>query len=161
MFESTGTKIVFVLSLSVMVIVGVFFVLTKDKMNDTTKKIENITGLNVDTYDYDMYVYDIDSDRLYTSEYFYNKIYLDNNEVKYDEFYFDNETLFFLKTYSNTAMNIKDIKVTYDPITTSEFDFLLENYSLLKVDIWVDDNGICDKVLLYANNDVSLDLEGY
>ena len=35
MFESTGTKIVFVLSLSVMVIVGVFFVLTKDKMNDT------------------------------------------------------------------------------------------------------------------------------
>ena len=58
-------------------------------------------------------------------------------------------------------MNIKDIKVTYDPITTSEFDFLLENYSLLKVDIWVDDNGICDKVLLYANNDVSLDLEGY
>ena len=98
MFESTGTKIVFVLSLSVMVIVGVFFVLTKDKMNDTTKKIENITGLNVDTYDYDMYVYDIDSDRLYTSEYFYNKIYLDNNEVKYDEFYFDNETLFFLKT---------------------------------------------------------------
>lgn len=161
MFESTGTKIVFVLSLSVMVIVGVFFVLTKDKMNDTTKKIENITGLNVDTYDYDMYVYDIDSDRLYTSEYFYNKIYLDNNEVKYDEFYFDNETLFFLKTYSNTATNVRNIKVTYDPITTSEFDFLLENYSLLKVDIWVDDNGTCDKVLLYANNDVSLDLEGY
>lgn len=161
MFESTGSKILIVLSLTVMIIVGVFFVVSSDNREEVTEEINTITGLNVDSYDFDMYIYSADSSKLYTSSYFYNKIYLDNNEVKYDEFSFDTETIFYLKSLSNTPTDINNVKITYDPITFDEFNFLLQNYTLLKVNIWVDKSGVCDKVLLYANNEIALDLEGF
>ena len=161
MVENTGSKIIIIISLAVMVIVGVFFIMSKNNITDATEDFENITSLNVDTYDLDVYIYEIDTNKLYTSEYFYNKIYLDNNEVMYEEFDYNSETKFYLKTLSNTPTDINNVKTTYDHISIDEFKFLLENYSLLKVDIWLDDSGVCDKVLLYANNEVQLDLEGY
>jgi len=153
-------KALFFIALIILATIVVFFVMNKDDIEEKNEETEIITSLNVDTYDYDMYVYDIDESKIYTSKYFYNKIYLDNKEVQYDEFVIDENSKFFLKNLSNTATDINNIKITYDPITKDEFEYLLENYSLLKTYVWVEGD-TCDKVLLYSNNNVQLDLDGY
>jgi len=120
-----------------------------------------ITSMNADSYDMDMYIYKLDGEVMYTSEYFYNNFYLSNNEVTFDEYEVSDETKFYLKTLSNTETDIDNIKISYDPISKEEFLFLLENYNLLKVNIWLDDKDNCQKVLLYSSNNMELVLEEY
>ena len=154
-------KAIFVIATLIMSAFGIIFVVNKDDINSSSKDVEIITSLNVDTYDHDLYIYNVSDNTLFASEYFYNKIYLDNNEVTYDEYKFDNNSKFYLKNLSNTAVDVNNIKITYDPITLDEFKYLLENYNLLKIYIWLNDNGVCEKILLYSNNNIELDLEGF
>lgn len=154
-------KAIFIIALIIMTAFAVIFIVNKDDIEEQNDEVEIITSLNVDTYDHDVYVYKLDDSKLYTSQYFYNKIYLDNNEVKYDEYKINENSKFYLKNLSNTAKDINNVKITYDPISLEEFKFLLENYSLLKIYVWLDKNQECEKVLLYSNNSVELDLEGF
>jgi len=153
-------KALFIVSVIVLATISIFFVLNKDEIDKNSEEIEIITGLNANSYDYDYYIYDISGNTLYTSQYFYNKIYLDNNEVEYNEIEFNEESRFFLKNLTNSEEDINDIKITYDPISLDEFEFLLENYSLLKVHVWMDGNGECEKILLYSNSNSPLELSG-
>ena len=154
-------KAIFVIAALIMSAFGIIFVVNKDDINSSSKDVEIITSLNVDTYDHDLYIYNVSDNTLFASEYFYNKIYLDNNEVTYDEYKFDNNSKFYLKNLSNTAVDVNNIKITYDPITLDEFKYLLENYNLLKIYIWLNDKGVCEKILLYSNNNIELELEGF
>ena len=157
--KSFLSKIVIVLIIIVLIIIAIFFIINNKEVSADIKNIEVITSMNVDTYDEDMYVYKLENDKLYTSEYFYNNYYLSNNEVIFDEFEVDTNTKFYLKTLSNTVTDIENIKISYDPITKDEFQFLLNNYTLLKTYIWLSDNNTVKNVLLYSSNNIELEMQ--
>lgn len=157
--KSFLSKFIFILIIIILIAITVFFFMNKDQVSANMKEVEIITSMNVDSYDQDMYVYKLENDKLYTSEYFYNKYYLDNNQVVYDEYIVDSNTKFYLKTLSNTVNDLDNIKISYDPITKDEFNFLLKNYSLLKTYIWLNDNNTVKNVLLYSSNNIDLEME--
>lgn len=154
-------KILYVIIGLVFIVIATFFFINKSNVSANMDKIEMITSMNADSYDMDMYIYKLDDEKLYTSEYFYNNYYLANNTITFDEYVVSEETKFYLKNLSNTETDIENIKISYDPISIEEFMFLLENYNLLKVNIWLDDNDNCQKVLLYSSNNMELVLEEY
>ena len=71
----------------------------------------------------------------------------------------DSDTKYYLKTLSNSINDIDNVKVTYDPISREQFDFLLDNYSLLKTFIWLDNDETVKNVLLYSSNNIELVME--
>ena len=159
--QSFLSKFVILLIIIALITVTVFFVMNKKNVESDLKNVGLITSMNVDTFDEDLYVYKLENDTLYTSEYFYNNYYLSNNNVSFDEYKIKDETKFYLKTLSNTDADINDIKVTYDPIDIDEFKYLLNNYSLLKIYIWKNKDDTCKNVLLYSSNNVDLKIEHY
>ena len=154
-------KILYVIIGIIFIVIATFFFMNKGNVSNNMDKIELITSMNADTYDMDMYIYKLEDKKLYTSEYFYNNYYLSNNTVEFDEYEVSDETKFYLKTLTNIETDIDNIKISYDPISKEEFNFLLENYNLLKVNIWLDDKDNCEKVLLYSSNNMELVLEEY
>ena len=159
--KSFLSKFLFLLIILVLIFISVFFFMNKKDMDKNLENVELITSMNVDTYDQDLYIYKMDNEKLYTSEYFYNNYYLSNNNVTFDEFNISDDTNFYLKTLSNTNKDIENIKISYNPISEDEFNFLLNNYTLLKVYIWLDDNNSCKNVLLYSSNNMELEIEHY
>ncbi len=159
--KSFLSKFLLLLTIIVLIVIVAFFVMNKNSVASDMKEIEKITSMNVDTYDEDLYVYKLDNDSLYTSQYFYNAYYLSNNTVKFDEYKINENTKFYLKTLSNTEKDINNIKISYDPIDIDEFKYLLNNYTLLKVYIWKDSNDLCKNVLLYSSNNIKLEIEHY
>lgn len=159
--KSFLSKFVFLLIILVLIVVSIFFFLSKQKFDADMKDVGIITSMNVDTYDEDLYVYKLDNDILYTSSYFYNSYYLSNNEVEFDEYKIDDNTKFYLKTLSNTDKDINNIKITYDPIDRNQFNYLLKNYTLLKIYIWKNKDDSCKNVLLYSSNNIPLEVEHY
>jgi len=157
--KSFLSKFVFVLIIIVLIIIGIFFVMNNKDVQADMKEVEAITSMNVDTYDEDIYIYKMENNKIYTSEYFYNNYYLSNNEVKFDEYEIDANTKFYLKTLSNTISDIENIKITYDPISKEQFDFLLDNYTLLKIYIWLNNDHTVKNVLLYSSNNIELEME--
>ena len=75
------------------------------------------------------------------------------------EYFVDSDTKYYLKTLSNSINDIDNVKVTYDPISREQFDFLLDNYSLLKTFIWLDNDDTARNVLLYSSNNIELVME--
>lgn len=159
--KSFLSKFIFLLIILVLIGVSVFFFLNKQKVDADMKDVGVITSMNVDTYDEDLYVYKLDNDILYASSYFYNSYYLSNNEVVFDEYKIDDNTKFYLKTLSNTDKDINNIKITYDPIDRDQFNYLLKNYTLLKIYIWKNKDDSCKNVLLYSSNNIPLEVEQY
>ena len=159
--KSFLSKFIFLLIILVLIGVSVFFFLNKQKVDADMKDVGVITSMNVDTYDEDLYVYRLDNDILYASSYFYNSYYLSNNEVEFDEYKIDDNTKFYLKTLSNTDKDINNIKITYDPIDRDQFNYLLKNYTLLKIYIWKNKDDSCKNVLLYSSNNIPLEVEQY
>lgn len=159
--KSFLSKFIFLLIILVLIGVSVFFFLNKQKVDADMKDVGVITSMNVDTYDEDLYVYKLDNDILYASSYFYNSYYLSNNEVEFDEYKIDDNTKFYLKTLSNTDKDINNIKITYDPIDRNQFNYLLKNYTLLKIYIWKNKDDSCKNVLLYSSNNIPLEVEQY
>ncbi len=159
--KSFLSKFIFLLIILVLIGVSVFFFLNKQKVDADMKDVGVITSMNVDTYDEDLYVYKLDNDILYASSYFYNSYYLSNNEVEFDEYKIDDNTKFYLKTLSNTDKDINNIKITYDPIDRDQFNYLLKNYTLLKIYIWKNKDDSCKNVLLYSSNNIPLEVEQY
>ena len=159
--KSFLSKFIFLLIILVLIGVSVFFFLNKQKVDADMKDVGVITSMNVDTYDEDLYVYKLDNDILYASSYFYNSYYLSNNEVEFDEYKIDDNTKFYLKTLSNTDKDINNIKITYDPIDRDQFNYLLKNYTLLKIYIWKNKDDLCKNVLLYSSNNIPLEVEQY
>lgn len=157
--KSFLNKILFVIIILVLLIVLIFFITNNKKVNADLKEVEVITSMNVDTYDVDLYIYKLENDKLYTSEYFYNNYFLSNNSVTFDEFNITENTKFYLKTLSNTINDLENIKITYDPITKDEFNFLLNNYTLLKTYIWLNKDNTVKNVLLYSSNNIELVME--
>lgn len=157
--KSFLSKFVFVLIIIVLIIVGVFFVINNKDVQADMKEVEVITSMNVNTYDEDLYVYKMENNKIYTSEYFYNNYYILNNDVDFNEYIVDSDTKYYLKTLSNSINDIDNVKVTYDPISREQFDFLLDNYSLLKTFIWLDNDDTVRNVLLYSSNNIELVME--
>lgn len=153
-------KILLLLIILTLIILVTFFVMNGDKMEASVKEAEIITSMNVDTYDEDLYVYKVDKDKIYVSEYFYNAYYLSNNEVVFDEISLTEKSKYYLKTLSNTATDINNIMVSYDPITKEEFNFFINNYNLLKIYVWFDEDDNCKNVLLYSSNGTQLEVSG-
>ncbi len=151
-------KFLFLMIIIVVAILGTFFFLNRKNVNKALEKVEMITTMNADTYDMDLYVYKVENNIIYTSKYYYNKLYLEKNEVDYDEYNLDANVKYYLKTLTNTKENINDVKVSIDPISLEEFKYLLDNYSLLKVYIWFGEQDNCKNVLLYSPNNTKLEL---
>ena len=154
--KSFLSKFIFLLIIIALVAVIAFFVINRKNVEANMKDVELITSMNVDTFDEDLYIYKMENDTLYTSQYFYN-----NYNVKFDEYKIGDNTKFYLKTLSNTDQDLNDIKVSYDPIDKSEFNYLLQNYSLLKIYIWKNKDDTCKNVLLYSSNNTNLVIEHY
>lgn len=159
--KSFLSKFLFLLIILILIAIAIFFFMNKSEMDSDLDNVEVITSMNVETFDMDMYVYKLDNEKIYTSEYFYNNYYLLNNNVTFEEFKINENTKFYLKTLSNTEKDIENIKVSYDLISKDEFLFLLDNYSLLKVYLWLDENDGCKNVLLYSSNNIELEIENY
>ena len=159
--KSFLSKFIFLLIIIALIAIVSFFIMNKGNVESNLKDVELITSMNVDTFDEDLYVYKMEDDTLYTSEYFYNNYYLSNNNVSFDEYKIGDNTKFYLKTLSNTDTDINNIKVSYDPIDKSEFDYLLKKYTLLKIYIWKNKDDICKNVLLYSSNNIDLKIEHY
>ena len=159
--KSFLSKFIFLLIIIALVAVIAFFAINRKNVEANMKDVELITSMNVDTFDEDLYIYKMENDTLYTSQYFYNNYYLSNNNVKFDEYKIGDNTKFYLKTLSNTDQDLNDIKVSYDPIDKSEFNYLLQNYSLLKIYIWKNKDDTCKNVLLYSSNNTNLVIEHY
>lgn len=159
--KSFLNKFIFLLIIIVLVVITIFFFMNKNNVDTNMKDVELITSMNVDTFDEDLYVYKLEDDVLYTSEYFYNNYYLSNNNVTFDKYNINENTKFYLKTLSNTEKDINNIRITYDPIDKQEFDYLLKNYTLLKIYIWKNSDNSCKNVLLYSSNNVELIIENY
>lgn len=157
--KSFVTKFLFLIVIIVLVIVIAFFITNNNEVKADMKDVEVITSMNVDTYDQDMYIYKMENNKIYTSEYFYNNYYLLNNQVTFDEFNISENTKFYMKTLSNTEKDINNIKISYDPISKDEFNFILNNYTLLKTYIWLDDNNNCKNILLYSSSNIDLELD--
>ena len=115
--------------------------------------------MNVDTFDEDLYIYKIEDNTIYTSEYFYNKYYLLNNEVKYKKYKINDSTNFYLKVLSNTEKDINNIKISYEKINDEEFNYIIENNNLLKVYIWKNNDESCKNILLYSTNNTPIELK--
>ena len=109
--KSFLSKFLLLLIIIVLVSIVTFFIINKNNMDGDINEIEKITSLNVDTYDEDLYIYKIDQDTLYTSQYFYNAYYLSNNTVDFDKYEINDNTKFYLKTLSNTEKDINNIKI--------------------------------------------------
>ena len=154
-------KIVMLLFIIIVIVIIAFFVMNKKTVEKQLNDVEKIGNINMNTYDEDVYIYSMDTEKIYTSEYFYNNYYLLNNDVKFDEYKIDDNTKFYLKTLSNSVTDINDIKISYDPITKDEFNYLLKNYTLLKVYIWQNSNDVCKNILLYSSNNIDLEVEHY
>ena len=154
-------KFIFLLIIIALIAIVSFFIMNKSNVENNLKDVELITSMNVDTFDEDLYIYKMENDTLYTSEYFYNNYYLSNNNVSFDEYKIGDNTKFYLKTLSNTDTDINNIKVTYDPIDKNEFNYLLKNYTLLKIYIWKNKDDTCKNVLLYSSNNIDLKIEHY
>ena len=159
--KSFLSKFIFLLIIIVLIVVTAFFIINKSEVDADMEEVELITSMNVDTYDQDLYIYKMENDKIYASEYFYNTYYLSNNQVTFDEYNLNDNTKFYLKTLSNTDKDINNIKISYDPITEDEFNYLLKNYTLLKIYVWLDDNEMCKNVLLYSANNIELEIEQY
>ena len=159
--KSLLNKFLFLLILIILIFISVFFFTNKKEIDKDFDNVELITSMNVDTYDQDLYIYKMLDNKIYTSEYFYNTYYLNNNSVTFEEFNVSDNTKYYLKTLSNTSTDIENIKISYDPISEDEFNFLLNNYTLLKVYIWLDDNDNCKNILLYSSNNIDLEIEHY
>lgn len=159
--KSLLNKFLFLLIIIVLVIVTVFFVMNKNELGNDLNNVETVTSMNMNTYDYDLYVYKLENNMLYASEYFYNNYYLLNNNVEFDKYKITGETKYYLKNLSNTEKDIENIKITYDPISIEQVDYILKNYNLLKAYIWLDDNEGCKNIMLYTSNNVELDIEQY
>ena len=159
--KSFLSKFIFLLVIIVLIVVMAFFIINKNEVDADMQEIELITSMNVDTYDQDLYIYKMENDKIYASEYFHNTYYLNNNVVTFDEYNLSDDTKFYLKTLSNTDKDVNNIKVSYDPITENEFNYLLNNYTLLKIYVWLDENDMCKNVLLYSANNMDLVIEQY
>lgn len=159
--KSFLSKFIFLLIIIVLVGITIFFIMNKKDVEANMKDIELITSMNVDTFDEDVYIYKMDNNTLYTSEYFYNNYYLSNNNVTFDEYKIGDNTKFYLKTLSNTDTDLNNIKVSYDPIDKEEFNYLLKNYTLLKIYIWKNKDDTCKNILLYSSNNIDLQIEHY
>ncbi len=159
--KSFLSKFLLLLIIIVLVSIVTFFIINKNNMDGDINEIEKITSLNVDTYDEDLYIYKIDQDTLYTSQYFYNAYYLSNNTVDFDKYEINDNTKFYLKTLSNTEKDINNIKISYDPIDINEFNYILDNYNLLKVYLWINKDNTCKNVLLYSSNNINLEVKKY
>lgn len=157
--KSFVTKFLFLIVIIVLIIVVAFFITNNNEVKADMKDVEVITSMNVNTYDQDLYIYKMENNKIYTSEYFYNNYYLSNNEVTFDEFNVSENTKFYMKTLSNTEKDINNIKISYDPISKDEFNFILNNYTLLKTYIWLDNNDNCKNILLYSSSNIELELE--
>lgn len=157
--KSFVTKFLFLLVVIVLIIVIVFFITNDKEVKADMKDLEVITSMNVDTYDQDLYIYKMENDKIYTSEYFYNNYYLSNNQVTFDEYTISDNTKYYMKNLSNTEKDINNIKISYDPISKEEFNFILDNYTLLKTYIWLDDNKNCKNILLYSSSNIELELD--
>lgn len=155
------SKFLFLLIIMILIGISIFFFMNKSNIDKDLENVELITSMNVDTYDQDLYVYKMENDKIYTSEYFYNNYYLSNNNVEFDEFNVSDNTKYYLKTLSNSEKDIENIKISYDPITEDEFLFLLKNYTLLKVYIWLDEHDGCKNIMLYSSNNMELEIEHY
>ena len=159
--KSFLNKFIFLLIIIILVGVTIFFIMNKKDVESNMKDVELITSMNVDTFDEDVYIYKMENDTLYTSEYFYNNYYLSNNNVILDEYKIGDNTKFYLKTLSNTDTDLNNIKVSYDPIDIDEFNYLLKNYTLLKIYIWKNKDDTCKNILLYSSNNIDLQIEHY
>ena len=159
--KSFLNKFIFLLIIIVLVGVTIFFIMNKKDVESNMKDVELITSMNVDTFDEDVYIYKMENDTLYTSEYFYNNYYLSNNNVILDEYKIGDNTKFYLKTLSNTDTDLNNIKVSYDPIDIDEFNYLLKNYTLLKIYIWKNKDDTCKNIMLYSSNNIDLQIEHY
>lgn len=159
--KSFLSKFLFLLIIMILIGISIFFFMNKSNIDKDLENVELITSMNVDTYDQDLYVYKMENDKIYTSEYFYNNYYLSNNNVEFDEFNVSDNTKYYLKTLSNSEKDIENIKISYDPITEDEFNFLLKNYTLLKVYIWLDEHDGCKNIMLYSSNNMELEIEHY
>ena len=159
--KSFLSKFLFLLIIMVLIGISIFFFMNKSNIDKDLENVELITSMNVNTYDQDLYIYKMENDKIYTSEFFYNNYYLENNNVEFNEFNVSENTKYYLKTLSNTEKDIENIKISYDPISEDEFLFLLKNYTLLKVYIWLDGQDGCKNVLLYSSNNMNLDIEHY
>ena len=159
--KSFLSKFLFLLIIMILIGISIFFFMNKSNIDKDLENVELITSMNVDTYDQDLYVYKMENDKIYTSEYFYNNYYLSNNNVEFDEFNVSDNTKYYLKTLSNSEKDIENIKISYDPITEDEFLFLLKNYTLLKVYIWLDEHDGCKNIMLYSSNNMELEIEHY
>ena len=106
-----------------------------------------------------MYIYDYDGTSISVSQYFYNKYYLQNHKVKYEKYNVTDNSHYYIKNLSNTEKDVNDIKISYDPIDKKQFEYLLENYNLLKVYIWLDNDNNCKNILLYSSSNIRLEFE--
>ncbi len=160
--KSFLSKFIFLLIIIILIAITIFFILNKKEVESNLKDLEIITSMNVDTFDEDVYIYKMENNTLYTSPYFYNNYYLTNNTVNFDKYQIGENTKFYLKNLTNTEKDINNVKVSYDPIDKDEFNYLLKNYSLLKVYIWKNkDDNSCKNVLLYSSNNIPLEIERY
>ena len=159
--KSFLSKFLFLLVIIILITLAVFFFMNKKDMDKDLENVELITSMNADTYDMDMYIYKLENEKIYTSEYFYNNYYLSNNSVSFDKFNISENTKFYLKTLSNTEKDIENIKISYDPISKEQFEFLINNNNLLKVNIWLDKSENCKNILLYSSNNMDLVFEEY
>ena len=98
--KSFLSKFIFLLVIIVLIVVMAFFIINKNEVDADMQEIELITSMNVDTYDQDLYIYKMENDKIYASEYFYNTYYLSNNVVTFDEYNLSDDTKFYLKIYS-------------------------------------------------------------
>ena len=87
--------IIFLMAIVVLVII-VFFIMNKNNVQANMNEVELITSMNVNTYDEDLYIYKIENNKIYASEYYYNKFYLDNSDVELDEYNLNSDTKFYL-----------------------------------------------------------------
>ncbi len=153
------SKLLFVCAFVILLILITFFVINKGEADKNMKEIELITSVNADTYDKDMYIYDYDGTSISVSQYFYNKYYLQNHTVKYEKYNVTDNSHYYIKNLSNTEKDVNDIKISYDPIDKKQFEYLLENYNLLKVYIWLDNDNNCKNILLYSSSNIRLEFE--
>lgn len=157
--KSFLSKFIFLLIIIVLSCLSIFFIINKKDVDGKMKNVEIITSMNVDTFDEDLYIYKVENNTIYTSEYFYNKYYLLNNEVEYKKYKISDKTNFYLKVLSNTEKDINNIKISYEKINDEEFNYIIENNNLLKVYIWKDNDDSCKNILLYTTNNTPIELK--
>ena len=152
--SSFGKKTLLLLIIIVFIILVSYFVMDNFYFQENNDD-SIITEANVKTYDRDLYVYEARDTFMYVSEY-----YSPNNLITYDEIKITEDTKFFLKRLSNTPDDLNKVYVTYDPITKMEFKFIVNNMLTLKINVWLDEENNCKKVLLYSLVDTQIEVGG-